>query len=68
MKATETYLILCKMDVGEITLQEAHKKILRLFNVAEPSEQLCPRCESSLIYKRTHTDGYSCSNCFHDWE
>lgn len=33
MKATETYLILCKMDAGEITLQEAHGEILRLFDI-----------------------------------
>lgn len=35
MKATETYLILCQMDAGEITLQEAHELILRLFDVME---------------------------------
>jgi hypothetical protein len=35
MKATETYLILCQMDAGEITLQEAHELILRLFGVME---------------------------------
>ena len=34
MKATETYLILCQMDAGEITLQEAHELILRLFSVS----------------------------------
>ena len=34
MKATETYLILCQMDAGEITLQEAHELILRLFDVS----------------------------------
>lgn len=34
MKATETYLILCQMDAGEITLQEAHELILRLFGVS----------------------------------
>ena len=33
MKATEIYLILCQMDTGEITLQEAHEHILRLFDV-----------------------------------
>jgi hypothetical protein len=33
MKATETYLILCQMDAGEITLQEAHELILRLSDV-----------------------------------
>ena len=33
MKATETYLILCQLDAGEITLQEAHELILRLFGV-----------------------------------
>ena len=33
MKATETFLILCQMDAGEITLQEAHEHILRLFGV-----------------------------------
>ena len=33
MKATETYLILCQMDSGEITLQEAHELILGLFGV-----------------------------------
>jgi hypothetical protein len=35
MKATETYLILCQMDAGKITLQEAHELILRLFDVME---------------------------------
>jgi hypothetical protein len=40
MEATETYLILCQMDAGEITLQEAHELILRLFGVVERSEQL----------------------------
>lgn len=35
MKATETYLILCQMDAGEITLKEAHELILRLFDVME---------------------------------
>ena len=35
MKATETYLILCQMDAGEITLQEAHELILRLFDVMQ---------------------------------
>lgn len=34
MKATEIYLILCQMDAGEITLQEAHELILRLFDVS----------------------------------
>lgn len=34
MKATETYLILCQMDAGEITLKEAHRLILRLFDVS----------------------------------
>ena len=44
MKATETYLILCKMDAGEITLQEAHEEILRLFNVVGQSEQFYCNC------------------------
>lgn len=35
MKATETYLILCQMDAGEITLKEAHELILRLFAVSD---------------------------------
>jgi hypothetical protein len=48
MKATETYLILCQMDAGEITLQEAHELILRLFSVVGRSEQLgCDVCEST---------------------
>ena len=34
MKATETYLILCQMYAGEITLQEAHELILHLFDVS----------------------------------
>jgi hypothetical protein len=46
MKATETYLILCQMDAGEITLQEAHELILHLFDVGG---LLCPRCNSSNI-------------------
>jgi tRNA(Ile2) C34 agmatinyltransferase TiaS len=40
---------------------------LRIHDVVGRSEQLCPRCKSPLIYKRVHTDGYSCNNCFHDW-
>jgi hypothetical protein len=39
MKATETYLILCQMDAGEITIEEAHDRILRLVNDVKPSEQ-----------------------------
>lgn len=35
MKATEIFLILCQMDAGEITLQEAHELILRLFGVSK---------------------------------
>jgi hypothetical protein len=36
MKATETYLILCQMDAGEISLKEAHDRILRLVNCQPP--------------------------------
>lgn len=35
MKATEIFLILCQMDAGEITLQEAHELILRLFGASK---------------------------------
>ena len=41
MKATETYLILCQMDAGEIKLQEAHELILRLFGVSG----MCSGCD-----------------------
>ena len=61
MKATETYLILCQMDNGEITLQEAHELILRLFGVVGRSEQLiCPCCGSDKTYK---TDAIHCNRC-----
>ena len=33
-KATELYLILTELDVGEKTLNEAHDAILRLFSVS----------------------------------
>lgn len=46
---------------------EREVKKLIIPDVVGRSEQLCPRCKSPLIYKRVHTDGYSCSNCFHDW-
>lgn len=61
MKATETYLILCQMDAGEITLQEAHELILCLFDVVGRSEQLiCPCCGSDKTYK---TDAIHCNRC-----
>lgn len=55
MKATETYLILCQMDAGEITLQEAHELILRLFGVMEslPQDNFCKVCNLP-------TDGEKC--------
>ena len=46
---------------------ESELKKLRVADVSGQSEQLCPRCNSALIYKRIHTEGYSCNNCFHDW-
>jgi len=62
-----------KQKIAEI-ITHTHKtpleqadEILLLFSVVWRSEQLCPRCNSSLIYRRVHTDGYSCNNCFHDW-
>ena len=61
MKATETYLILCQMDAGDITLKEAHELILRLFCVVGRSEQLiCPCCGSDKTYK---TDAIHCNRC-----
>lgn len=50
-----------------ITWLEAQIQALRIHDVVGRSEQLCPRCNSPFIYKRVHTDGYSCNNCFHDW-
>lgn len=49
------------MDAGEITLQEAHELILRLFDVVGRSEQLiCPCCGSDKTYK---TDAIHCNRC-----
>jgi hypothetical protein len=63
MKATETYLILCQMDAGEITLQEAHELILRLFDVVGRSEQLvCDVCGSNDVIEAPHM-GKNCNRC-----
>lgn len=51
MKATETYLILCQMDAGEITLKEAHERILRLFDVSGSF--------TAYDMERAYDDGYS---------
>lgn len=67
MENTELKHILIAYKSTNIGLQQAHDEILRLFSVVGRSEQLCPRCKSRLIYKKVHTDGYSCNNCFHDW-
>jgi hypothetical protein len=40
MKATEIYLILCQMDAGEITLQEAHELILSLSDTTKTEKTL----------------------------
>jgi hypothetical protein len=63
MKATETYLILCQMDAGRITLQEAHELILRLFDVVGRSEQLvCDVCGSNDVIEAPHM-GKNCNRC-----
>jgi ribosomal protein S27AE len=59
---TEEDMLLAMEEYAEWKLKNCN-----LQNVVGRSEQLCPRCKSPLIYKRVHTDGYSCSNCFHDW-
>ena len=64
MKATETYLILCQMDAGDITLREAHELILRLFDV---SGLLCPRCNSSNILKADIENDNQCKDCNFVW-
>jgi hypothetical protein len=64
MKATETYLILCKMDAGKITLQEAHEEILRLFSVVGRSEQLPCEHPYSEVYQ-SETECY-CEKCGKD--
>jgi hypothetical protein len=33
MKASESYLILCQLENGELTVKQAHEKILDLFDV-----------------------------------
>lgn len=57
MKATETYLILCQMDAGEITLQEAHELILRLFDVSGslPLADLEKRLDEALDKETSET-------------
>jgi hypothetical protein len=64
MKATETYLILCQMDAGEITLQEAHELILRLFDVVGRSEQLKCDCGETEDVKLIPI----CKDCYNNGE
>lgn len=42
------------------------REILEALRQPHVSGELCPRCNSPLIYKKRYTEGYSC-NCFHDW-
>lgn len=44
-----------------------HEYKVNEFSKGAVSCELCPRCNSQLIYKRQYTEGYSCNNCFHDW-
>jgi hypothetical protein len=66
MKATETYLILCKMDAGEITLQEAHEEILRLFSVVGRSESFVCGHPPKQTYLLDGT--WHCEKCGGEWE
>ena len=52
------------MDAGEITLQEAHEQILRLFGV---SGLLCPRCKSSNILEADKENDNQCKDCKFVW-
>jgi len=52
------------MDAGEITLQEAHELILRLFDV---SGLLCPRCNSSNILEADKENDNQCKDCNYVW-
>lgn len=68
LSEAETY-----REKGDVQLKHAKLILDKVKNCSIPavvgrSEQLCPRCNSPFIYKRVHTDGYSCNNCFHDWE
>lgn len=57
LKATETYLILCQMDAGEITLQEAHELILHLFDVSGslPLAEMGKRLDEALAKETPET-------------